>query len=119
MIKFSFKGLHGCHSVCGVEVRKLSDTEFVVIATELDDNPGTSVTNAWPSLAYIICQELCLVPCQVRWAEHYPPRGHRGNIRETWEWVNLDWDKHHFFTMSQDRHPWEQMTIEEIESLHQ
>lgn len=44
----------------------------VVIATELPDNPGQSITNAADVLAMQVCQYYGIPPAQLVWIEHYP-----------------------------------------------
>ena len=44
--EFDYVGYHGCKSKCHIRVFSPSEGEdvpYLVIATELDDNPGTSV----------------------------------------------------------------------------
>lgn len=43
---FHDKGFHRCDAKCGIEVIRHKDKAFdVIIATEVHDNPGTSITN--------------------------------------------------------------------------
>jgi hypothetical protein len=58
-------------AVCRVEAIRLADERSLVIATEVPDNTGTSVTNACEELATQVCQRLALDPRHVVWVEHY------------------------------------------------
>jgi hypothetical protein len=49
--------------------------QAVVIATELEDNPGTSVTNMAGPLATQVAQAFGLPLETLVWIEHYPDRG--------------------------------------------
>lgn len=46
----------------------------VVVATELDDNPGMSITNAAEQLAMQVCQTFNLTPALTLWFERYAGR---------------------------------------------
>ena len=58
-------------AVCRIEAIRLADQRSLVIATEVPDNTGTSVTNACEELATQVCQRLALDPRQMVWVEHY------------------------------------------------
>ena len=75
--KMHYKGFWNCDSICGVEVYK-KDKTIVVVFTELDDNPGTSITNVIEHLATAFKNVfLKNVPReQIIWIEHYPPNPH-------------------------------------------
>jgi hypothetical protein len=93
-----FKGLHGTPSKCSVAVFK-QGVDIIVLCTDL--GIGTSVTNAWPSLADEICQQLGLHPCDhIFWIEHY----HRTR-GDTYDEVHLLY-RDGKFIMNPDRHPW-------------
>lgn len=51
----------------------LNDVRVAVIATELSDNPGMSITNAAEYAASEVCRQLEIDPYQLVWIEHYPP----------------------------------------------
>ena len=72
--RFEFRGLNGRPSVCALEILPCSD-EFgrrtVVVATELQDNRGTSVTNAAEYLASYVCDLWSIAPDTLVWIEHY------------------------------------------------
>lgn len=53
-------------SRCEVEVH-----DNVVVATELDDNPGVSITNAAEVAASAACRRFGIDPHALVWIEHY------------------------------------------------
>lgn len=69
--RYAFTGLHGCASHCGLEIDRLIDGRWVVVATELEDNPGTSVTNAFEIIATVVCRQFDIDPLRLVWIEHY------------------------------------------------
>jgi hypothetical protein len=90
---YRFKGLHGCDSCCLLRI--YTDGNFyVVIFTELANNPGTSVTNMIETLATNVLRQFLGLDkwsC-VRWFEHYPERGDRHHsIQETFDEVTFAW----------------------------
>lgn len=78
--RFEYRGLHGCACFCALEIIPLSDGQTVVIATELKDNPGTSITNVAEHLASHVCERFAIDPDRLVWIEVYgypPPAGLR------------------------------------------
>jgi hypothetical protein len=69
--RYRFRGFHGCDAWCALEILKVKDGRTVVIATEVENNPGTSVTNAAEQLACQVCVEFSIDPSQLVWIEHY------------------------------------------------
>ena len=69
---FGCDGLHGRPARCGLEIIELPDGRTVVIATELSDNPGVSVTNFAEELATLVCNGFSIDPNTLVWIEHYP-----------------------------------------------
>jgi hypothetical protein len=69
--RYRFRGVHGGDGWCALEILKGKDARVVVIATELADNPGMSITNAAEHLAYRVCVEFAIDPSQLFWVEHY------------------------------------------------
>jgi hypothetical protein len=92
--QFDFKGLQGCDSHCSLHVERLADDRTLVIFTELESNPGTSVTKAIEILASLVASKLALNPAQTVWIEHYPPRKIHGKTD--------DWDLVMFGTILHD-----------------
>ena len=76
MSRLHYRGFHGCDSWCDIEVVRVSDACTVVIVTEVDDNPGTSVTNMAEELATEVCKTFRISPHKLVWYEHYPAPGH-------------------------------------------
>ncbi len=77
-MRYNYKGFWNCDSCCDIEVHRRSDGKYVFIATELPDNPGTSVTNFAEHLATAMRGQYSLKPDQVIWIEHYPDAKGRG-----------------------------------------
>ena len=69
--RFEFRGFHGCQCVCDLEVIQTADGRTVVIATEREDNSGTSVTNVAEHLASYVCDTFGMDPDKLVWIEHY------------------------------------------------
>jgi hypothetical protein len=91
---FQFKGLHGFPSKCSWEVHE-GNGRATVIFTELDDNPGTSITNFFEHLATMVYNlYLKRYPAEaIRWIEHYPERRRGRKVEEeTLDEVTLTWD---------------------------
>jgi hypothetical protein len=79
---FQYRGFHGCPCVCSLEILRLADGRTAVIATELEDNPGTSVTNVAGHLASEVCDRFGIDPKNLVWIEHY---GYAGSLEGTRE----------------------------------
>jgi hypothetical protein len=69
--RFHFTGFHGCRSCCALEIIRVADGRSAVIATELPDNPGTSITNAFELVASAVCLQFAIDPHRLVWIEHY------------------------------------------------
>jgi len=65
-----------------------SSETSIVIATELDDNPGMSITNAAEELIAAIGQQLSLSRTLTAFIEHYPAGG--GRSIETFDQVIMN-----------------------------
>jgi len=80
---YLYRGFHGCVCWCGLEIIRLRDGRTIVIATEVEDNPGTSVTNMAEGLASRVCAEFSIDPRSLVWIEHYgyPSAIRAGNPR--------------------------------------
>ena len=57
---------------CRLRIYKISFNQVVVIVSELDDNPGRSITDEASTLIPLVCHEFALSPAQTMWLEHYP-----------------------------------------------
>ena len=69
--RFEYRGFHGCRCVCSLEILPATDGRRVVIATELEDNSGTSVTNVAEHLASEVCDRFGIDPDKLVWIETY------------------------------------------------
>ena len=70
--EYQYKGLWGCNCICYLEVQ-----DHLVIATELDQNQGTSITNFAEHLATQVCEQFNIPKNQLVWIEHYPDNHYR------------------------------------------
>jgi len=66
----------------------------LVIATELPDNPGQSITNAAEELATQVCQQFEISPLSLMWIEHYIHED--SELEETYDLVLFTWDGDRF-----------------------
>ena len=82
--RFEFRGFRGCRCHCGLAILPRPDGRVVVVATECDDNPGTSVTNVAEELATVVVTTFRIDPAKLVWIEHYPPGKIHGK-REDWD----------------------------------
>src|SRR5437660_656662 len=69
--RFEYRGFHGRRGFCSLEIFPLLDGRTAVIATELKDNPGTSITNVAEHLASYVCDQLLIDPDKLMWIVHY------------------------------------------------
>ena len=69
---FDFRGIHDAPSRCHLRIYRHPNRPVIVVATELADNPGSSVTNALPGLADAVCSSFDIDPDVLLWVEHYP-----------------------------------------------
>jgi hypothetical protein len=73
-----YTGYHGCAAFCHIAVYEHAG-KTVVVCTESEDNPGTSITNMAEYLATDIWHDLGSPPLdQFIWVEHYLDRGYVG-----------------------------------------
>jgi hypothetical protein len=68
---FEYRGFHGCKCSCDLEIVERSDGRTLVITTEREDNPGTSITNVAEHLASYVCDCFGIEPEKLIWIEHY------------------------------------------------
>lgn len=88
--RFDYRGFFGRPAWCGLEVIPLEDGRTVVIATELEDNPGTSVTSVAEHLASHVCDRFGIDPDRLVWVEHYVyPSATRPGEPRAFEMVNF------------------------------
>src|SRR5262245_19159586 len=76
--EFAYPGLSRAYpGRCGLAVwRQAGEAYAVVIASELKENPGTSITNAYELLAAHVVRQLWpqVLPWGTLWFEHYPSK---------------------------------------------
>jgi hypothetical protein len=104
---FEFNGFYGCYSKCGYRLEQ-TDKWTVLIVSELDDNPGTSITNAIEILFPQICDQLNLDLDNLVWLEHYPESSMR---TETWDIVTMDFEDNKPKLMSPK---WERISADDV-----
>ena len=67
----------------------------IVILTQIAENQGKSITNAFERIATEIVRQKRLNPHRVLWIEHYPDRNKGGGknsiLDESYSLVSLDW----------------------------
>lgn len=85
-----YVGYYGAIALCRLQMLRKGDTALVMF-TELEDNPGTSVTNASEKLATMVVQEFELAPHKCLFVEHYPADRLTGK-GETYSIVNYEWE---------------------------
>lgn len=106
MIKHTYKGFGGCVSVCGVDVYQ-TDAGMIVMLTELEDNPGTSIKDLFEVIATelvkgLLNRHLVSTPETVRWVDHHPGGDHRRdriNIlgAASFDEVFMRWSRDHYY----------------------
>ncbi len=74
---YPYKGFHNCDCVCRIRVYEEPNRPYVVIATQLPENRGTSITNFAEHLAAQISLQLEYPERGMRWIEHYPAESRR------------------------------------------
>jgi hypothetical protein len=107
---FEFKGFFGCYSKCGYRLEQ-TDKWTVLIVSELDDNPGTSITNAVEILFPQICEKLNLDPEKLVWVEHY---SETPVYVEIWDVVTMDFEDNKPKLMSPK---WERISTDDVRKI--
>ncbi|NOK64254.1 MAG: hypothetical protein GFH27_549323n7 [Chloroflexi bacterium AL-W] len=69
---FNFRGFYDGAAHCGLRIWQHLDDVAVVMLTELPDNPGISVTNAFEFIATQVVRGYSLSPTKTIWIEHCP-----------------------------------------------
>ena len=89
--RYLYHGHHGCEAWCQLEILPLPNGRTAVIATEVKDNPGTSITNCAEHLAYWVCLEFEIDPSQLIWIEYYGyPSETAPKVPRTYDLVRFD-----------------------------
>lgn len=113
---YEYEGYRGCYCKCDLEVIRGGMTTLV-ICTELEDNPGTSVTNAAELIATRLCQEdQTINPEGLIWVEHYPERSAgrwQKPFPETWDMVTFTYRDGRTLR----RPAWHHSTAEEVQDI--
>lgn len=78
-LKYRFKGLGDCDSICSLKIDRAKN---LVIASEVVENTGTSITNAAAQLATEICDKYSLNKERLIWIEHYFHKNYQGGKEE-------------------------------------
>ena len=86
---FQYHDCWGRLGACAIEALKLRDGRVTVIATELRDNPGMSITNAAEYVATELCQYLGVDPVHLVWIEHYGYPAPAGFPKRTYDLVTF------------------------------
>jgi Family of unknown function (DUF6166) len=83
---FQYSGYFGCPSKCRlrwIKCQKAGQQKVVVIATELPENTGTSITNAAERLAAEVCRCFGIDPGELIFIEHHSAtRNRRHSLRD-------------------------------------
>ena len=89
---YAYPSNFGGDAKCDLEIIR-GGTTTLVICTELNDNPGTSITNFAEGLATLVCQaDATIDPRHLIWIEHYPERmagRWQDPFPETWDVVTF------------------------------
>ena len=121
---FAYRGYHGCPSHCRLRVYE-PDPERpeeagrppVVIATEREDNPGTSVTNRIERIASEVFRLLERPEAGITVVEHYEDRrflGAKPLARESFALVTMTWTRFQGFVGPR----WTPSTRKEVEAMN-
>ncbi len=88
-----------------------NDQETLVIATEVNTNPGTSLTNAAEIIATNVVKRWQLDPTRTRFIEHYTPESFEGADEEYKE-VRFTW-----ISQQADDPEWRMLSPQEVAAL--
>ena len=97
-IIYHYKGYWGCKARCGLRFYTAPTGETVVVAIELSDNEGTSITNMAEELATWVCRDFSLDPERLLWIEHYTELvdGPLERTPDSFDLVRFSWDGEKF-----------------------
>ena len=116
---YEYPGFRNCYSKCDLEIVRSVGRTTLVICTELENNPGTSVTNAAEIIATRLCQEDPTIdPEGLIWVEHYPERSagrKQTPYPETWDMVVFT----HRAGRTFRRPTWRRVSAEEVQTIRQ
>jgi hypothetical protein len=100
---------------CRIRVYQLASDIIVVIATEMPDNPGASITNAAEILATEMRRWFVIPGGGLFWIEHYQDRAmiaDRPQQKESFDRVLFRWDGEQY-----DDPDWKPFSREHLETL--
>lgn len=113
---FNYATPHNLQNLLGRSIKLQSQARCrvcingnTVIATELPDNPGMSLTNAAASVAMQVCQYYEIPLKELVWIEHYPEEPDR---EETFDLVQFGDRKGLLIVKG-----WQRLSIKETERL--
>lgn len=116
MRKYYYKGLWNSKSVCGLEIIENAAGHVYVILTELEENPGTSITNVFASVATSIFHDcISTNPNDVIWIEQRKKTKNRNN--EFFSLVKMIWDKNKKCYVSPKWWPCDPRILKEIQAI--
>lgn len=78
---------------CYIAIHKKGDT-VTVIVTEIPDNPGVSICDAFEDLFVQVCKFFNLDPNKVNWVEHWPAWIEENGYNrpdDNWYEVEFEW----------------------------
>jgi hypothetical protein len=117
--RFEYPGFRGCASWCGLALLPRPGGRTVVIATEREDNPGTSVTNLAEELATMVVKTFGLDARKLVWVEHYGPSKMHGPD-EDWDMIdfgNVQFDRTSGRFIAFDDPAWRPMRCQDWQAL--
>lgn len=68
---YGFIAANGVDSACRLRIFEAPAAQWLILVTELNKNPGMSVTNAAETIATEVCREYKLQPEDCVFVEHY------------------------------------------------
>ena len=111
---YLYRSSSGCPSYCWLHIYT-TPGQTVALATELDENPGTSVTNMAERLATEVARTFGLSLNTLVWIEHYPARqglSGRPRLPESFDQVTFTRTSHGL------QHPeWRRLSQAQVETL--
>lgn len=114
--QFAYRGYFGCDSHCRLRLFNGAGGALVAVATELESNDGTSVTNVAEQLAMFVCEVYQIERSRLVWIEHYPEqKNERGTVEHEEEFsrVSFTLDGRQEFVNAR----WSSLTVNEVAQL--
>ncbi len=103
---FNYKGSNNRDAKCRIQIFEQVG-RIVIVATELADNSGYSITNAAEQIVAEVCRKFNIDPEKLIWVEYYPPKK---STASRCELVQFNWDGQYF-----SRPRWASLSKQEIE----